>query len=198
MWRLGPWSLGKLDQVRNDVDGYFRAYYAELRRLLTEHEGHADIPVWFRGGRQITTHACTDGVVIGHVPYEPELRTFPEREDSYEFTLAVERGFSVVELVHDLYSMEFPDGSTFEVMPHFQPGSEFPTFVRLWPAYMFSHPLPNGRDMGSASHWTRLDAVAMNDLDRWQDKKAARREAWQALRPYVEGWEKLPVPLPDA
>ncbi len=50
-WRSGPWDGGMLDRLRPEVEGYFRAYYAELRRLVAEHDDSADIPDWFRGGR---------------------------------------------------------------------------------------------------------------------------------------------------
>jgi hypothetical protein len=33
----------------------------------------------------------------------------------------------------------------------------------------------------------------MSNLDLWRDNEVARRQAWEALRPYVEG-EDVPVP----
>jgi hypothetical protein len=145
MWRSGPWDAGMLDRLRFEVESYFRAYYAELRRLVAEHDDRADIPEWFRGGRQIETDACTDGVVIAHTPYHPESRTYSAREDTYRFRLAVEHGNSVGEKLGEWYSPEFPDGSKLEVMPEYSPGEDFGIFVRLWPAHMFSHYLPDGR-----------------------------------------------------
>ncbi|MDQ3864043.1 MAG: hypothetical protein M3317_11195 [Actinomycetota bacterium] len=82
-------------------------------------------------------------------------------------------------------------------MPEYTPGEDFGTFVHLWPAHMFSHPLPDGREMNLASDWTRLDAASMSNLDLRRDTTVARRQAWEALRPYVEGGDNLPVPRPD-
>jgi hypothetical protein len=89
--KWGPWTQAMLDKVREDVQGYFRVYYAELRRPVAEHED-ADLPQWFKGELKIATSCCTDGVVVAHAPYDPESWTHHEREDSYTFNLAVENG----------------------------------------------------------------------------------------------------------
>ncbi len=74
----------------------------------------------------------------------------------------------------------------------YAPGEDFGTFVRLWPAHE-GHPAPNGYQLNVISEWTRLDAASMSNLGRWRDQAAARREAWEALCPYVEGGD-VPVP----
>ena len=76
----------------------------------------------------------------------------------------------------------------------YAPGEDFGTFVRLWPAYE-GHPATDEYEFTVISEWTRLDAASMSNLDRWQDHTAARHEAWEALRPYVEEG-KVPVPRP--
>jgi hypothetical protein len=50
-WNLEPWNKKMLDRLRSEVQDYFQAYYAELRRLIAEHDDSADVPEWFRGGR---------------------------------------------------------------------------------------------------------------------------------------------------
>jgi hypothetical protein len=193
-WNLEPWNKKMLDRLRSEVQDYFQAYYAELRRLIAEHDDSADIPGWFRGGREITTSACTDGVVVVHMPYDPESRAYPERADSYRFDLASARGYSVRDLVRESYSLTFPDTSKMEVMPEYAPGGDFGPFVRLWPAHVVRPFFPDEREMNEVmSHWTRLDAASMSNLDLWRDNEVARRQAWEALRPYVEG-EDVPVP----
>jgi hypothetical protein len=162
--------------------------------LIAEHNDSADIPEWFRGGREITTSACTDGVVVVHMPYDAESRAYPERADSYRFDLASARGYSVTKLVQESYSPTFPDKSKMEVIPEYASGGDLETFVRLWPAHVVSHFLPDGREINDVmSHWTRLDAASMSKLDLWRDNEVARRQAWEALRPYVKG-EDMPVP----
>lgn len=141
----GPdqWDQEMLHQLSREVEDYFRAYYAELRSLVAEYEDSADLPRWFRGGRQIETSVCTDGVAIGHTPHDPDTRTFPEREDEYRFyTGAFDNGYSVSEQVRERYNPLFPDGSRLKVMPEYEPGEDFGPFVRLWPAYFSArHPL---------------------------------------------------------
>ncbi len=192
MKRWGPWTQGQLNRLQYDVRGYFRAYYSELRRLMAEHED-ADIPDWFGGGRQIDTCACTDGVAIIHSPFDLESMTYAERPDAYNFALSAVYGYSVGEMVRDRNSPTFGDGSKLEVMPAYAPGEDFGTFVRLWPAYMYSHDLPDGREFGIISQWTRLDAASKSSVGLWRDKSLARREAWEALRPYVEDWDHPPL-----
>jgi hypothetical protein len=190
MRRWGPWTQGQINKVRYDVRGYFRAYYAELRRLITEHDKNTEIPRWFRGGRKITTSCCADGVFIDHTPYD---MTYPEREDSYEFLLPVDHGqmFLVGEMF-DRSRTTMPDGRRMLAMLVYTPGEDFGTFVRLWPAHE-GHPASDGYQLNVISEWTRLDAASMSNLGRWRDRSAARREAWEALRPYVEGGD-VPVP----
>jgi hypothetical protein len=186
-WRSGPWDRAMLDRLRIEVQAYFRSYYEELRRLVAEFDNSADMPEWFRGGRIITTSACTDGGVIAHKPYEVETRPYPERPDSYRFHRPVEHGYSVGELVRERLRPAFPDGSRLEVMPEYAPGADFGAYVRLGPARMFSHYLPNGDEVYVNSDWTRLDAASMSYLGLWRDTTRARVQAWEALRPYVEG-----------
>jgi hypothetical protein len=50
--------------------------------------------------------------------------------------------------------------------------------------------LRSGPQLGEFAQWTWLDAVSMNNLDRWRDRKAARSEAWEAVRLYVEGGDE--------
>jgi hypothetical protein len=65
---------------------------------------HADteLPPWLKGGREIRTNVCSDGVVVVHVPYDLESRTQSEREDSYKFEILTghSRMLSVGEVVH--------------------------------------------------------------------------------------------------
>jgi hypothetical protein len=174
--------------------------FTELRRLIAAHDETADIPNYFRGGGgKITTSFCADGVVVVHMPYDPDSMTFPEREDTYDFWVAAERGrlFLVGDSVHRNYNMKIPDMPTdrkVRAMPQYAPGEDFGNFVRLWPQYE-SQQAPDGKLLVVTSLWTRLDAASMSSLDVWRDRKAARREAWEALRPYVEGGD-VPVPRP--
>ena len=195
-WRSGPWNREMLERLASELQDYFETYYAELRRLVVENGESADIPGWFRGGRIIYTSACTDGVVAAHKPYDVETRTYPEVENTYRFHLPVEHGYWVGELVREQYSPTLPDGSKMEVMPEYAPGEDFGTFVRLWPEYVFSHYLPDGRQRGCTSQWTRLDAASMSNLDLWRDTTTAHEQAWEALRPYVEGGD-VPIPRPE-
>lgn len=190
----GPWTQGKLNKLRYDVRGYFRTYYAELRRLIAEYEETADIPRWFNGGRQITTSCCGDGVVVVHEPYDLEAMAFPERDDSYNFHLAAEHG-RLWSVGRRLYGCrpKMPDGRRIAGgIPDYAQGEDFGIFVRLWPAYE-GHPAPDGYQLNVMSQWTRLDAASMSNLGRWRDRTVAYREAWEALRPYVEGGD-VPVP----
>lgn len=192
--RSGLWSRELLDRLSSEVQEYFRAYYSELRRLTAEHED-ADLPYWFWGGRQIVTSACTDGLVIAHSPYDVETHTFPEREDSFSFCLGpADQGISVGELVRDSYSPTFPDGGKMEVMPVYPPGEDFGYYLIRTPAYE-GFPAGEGYSVGSISDWTRLDVASRSYLHVWRDRERAERDAWEAVRPYVED-DDQPVPRP--
>jgi hypothetical protein len=194
MKRWGPWTQGQLNRLRYEVRGYFRIYYSELRRLIASHED-AEFPYWFRGGREIHTSACTDGVLVTHSPYDVETLSFPEREDSFSFHLGpVLEDRSVGELVREGYSPTFPDGSRLEVMPAYSPREDFGYYVRRWPAYE-GHSAGDGYELGSISEWTRLDAASMSSLHVWRDRRSARCDAWETVKPYVEG-DDPPVPRP--
>jgi len=113
--------------------------------------------------------------------------------------MSVPYGYSVGSFVKDRLSPKFGDGSKLEVMPEHAPGEDFGMFTRLWPAHMLSHELPDGREFGIISQWTRLDAVSVGSVGVWADKTLARRQGWAALRPYIEGWDQdgLPVTRED-
>jgi hypothetical protein len=133
-------------------------------------------------------------VAIVHSPYDRESQTYPERPDTYSFEAleAAMSGVTVGEFVTSWCSPQMPDGRKVRVMPHYTPGEDFGIFVRLWPAYE-GYPAPGGYEVGIISEWTRLDAASMSSLGVWRDRTVARREAWEALRPYVEGGD-VPVP----
>ncbi len=191
----GPWNREILERLREEVEDYFRAFYPELRRLMAEHED-ADLPYWFGGGREIRTSACTDGVLIAHVPYEPETMTFPEREDSFRFYQgAALVGLSVEDLVRDSCSPSYPDGSRMEVLPADWPGGDFGHYLSRWPAYDGPYPAGEEADLGTLSHWTRLEVASMSSLHVWRDREKAQSDAWETVRPYVED-DYPPIPRP--
>lgn len=130
----------------------------------------------------------------------PAPRTLPRYRPDHQGAgptdLPVEHGYRVGELVREQYSPTLPDGSKMEVMPEHAPGEDFGTFVRLWPEYVFSHYLPDGRQRGCTSRWTRLDATSMTNLDPWRDATRAHEQGWEALSPHVAGGD-VPVPRPE-
>lgn len=186
--RAGPWNREILERLREEVEDYFRTFYPELRRLMAEHED-ADLPYWFGGGREIRAEACTDGVLIAHVPYDPETMTFPVREDSFRFYQggALE-GLSVEDRVRDGYATD-----SLKVLPADWPGGDFGHYLRRWPAYDGPYPAGDDADVGTISNWTRLEVASMSYLHVWRDKEKARRDAWETVRPYVEG-DDPPIP----
>ncbi len=134
MQRWGPWTHGKINKIEYEVPRYFRAYYAELRSLLSKHED-ADLPYWFRGGREVEICLCTDGVLVVHSPFDQESMTYPERADLYKFRLSASVGLSVRELFSGWYNPPFPDGTRLTAMLEYSPGKDFGHVVRLWPAH---------------------------------------------------------------
>ena len=181
-----------LERLRMEVQDYFRVFYPELRRLMSEHED-ADLPYWFGGGREIETYACTDGVAIVHVPYNPETLTFPEREDSFNFNRSpAANGQSVKELVRNSFAT-----TSLEVIPADWPCGDFGHYLRRWPAYV-GYPAGDDADLGVLSDWTRLEVASVSYLHVWRDAESARADAWETVRPYVEedDNDKLPVPRP--
>ena len=72
------------NKLQYDIKKFFRTYYKELRKQIGA-QPDVNLPAWFRGGRQILTSVCKDGVVIVHRPYGEESQSFPDRPDSFTF-----------------------------------------------------------------------------------------------------------------
>ena len=192
--KWGPWTQAQTEELRRDMRAYFETYYGALGELVAEHDEHADLPGWLKGGREITASLCADGVVVVHVPYERETQTYPERENSYSFYAdPAKLGYSVGRLVHENYGTEVPGGRKLRVMAEYAPGEDFGVFVRLWPAHE-PYTAPDGYQIDVTSHWTRLDTISRSNLNVWRSEMLARHQAEAAVRPYLEGDGPIPRP----
>lgn len=180
--RWGPWTQGKLNKLRYDIQGYFRAYYSGLRMHVTAHDPDFRVlPLWFKGGRRIQAQGCADGVMVVHRPYDEMTRTFPDREDSYEFFLTPEA--PVREAVARMVPSR-PGGEIEVSLLNYQPGQGFGAFSYEEPVQLV-HSLGEDQELVEEIPWTPLDVADMNCLDLWRDKAEAHKSARQVLRRYL-------------
>ncbi len=178
-----------LDELRSGVEGYFRAYYSELRKHIAVHDPEFRVlPHWFKGGREVHTVACKDGVVVVHWPYDKETMTFPDREDSYRFYVQPSELVKERVAEYDFPWMN-PSGLPANMQPlirDYVPGEEFESGYWPEPRRSYSPLDSEGNSIIEADTWTRLDYTDMRNLDTWRDVPWAREQARFILRRYLE------------
>lgn len=180
--RRGPWTQGKLNKLRYDIRGYFRAYYSELRKHIAAHDpSFQNLPIWFKGGRKIQGQACADGVMIVHRPYDEETCIFPDREDSYEFFLSPD--MPVKEAVARMVPTQLA-GENATSLLDYQPGEGFGA-VSYEEPFQLNHPLGDDDELIEEVGWTRLDCADLDNLTLWRDKSEARKNARKVLSSYL-------------
>jgi hypothetical protein len=176
-----------LDRLRHDIEEYYSAYHSELRKQIAEHDPEFQVlPHWLKGGRKVVTICCEDGVVVVHLPYEPDTMTFLDREDSYDFYLRPGElvGEWVAEYGHPWMN---PGGLPVDMQPliaEYAPGEDFGPGYWLEPRRSYS-PLDSERFMTEEDKWSRLDYTNMQKLDIWQDVPRAREQARYIPRRYI-------------
>jgi hypothetical protein len=176
--RWGPWTQGKLNKLRYDTQNYFRAYYAELRKHISAHDPDFQVlPLWFKGNRRIQVQACTDGVMVVHRPFDEDVRTFPDHEDSYEFFVTPD--LPVGEAVARMVPARL-GGDVELILSDYEPGEPFGSFHYREPIQLI-HRMDEVHELVEEIPWTRLDAVDMGCLDLLREKSEARRDARQVL-----------------
>lgn len=180
--RWGPWTQGKLNKLRYDIQRYFRAYYSELRGHVAAHDpDFQTLPPWFKGGRQVQTQACADGVIVVHRPFDEQTRTFPDREYSYSFSLTPDS--PVKEAVARMVPPR-PGGEMELTLLDYEPGEEFGAFTYQEPIQI-THPAGEDLEIVEEIPWTRLDVADLGCVDLWRDRAAARKEARHILSQYL-------------
>jgi hypothetical protein len=182
MKKWGPWTQGKLNKLRYDIEGYFRAYYSELRKHIVEHDPDFQVlPLWFKGGREIQSQACSDGVMVVHRPYDEMSRTFTDRPDSYKGFLTPDEPVktAVTRMIPprpggeiEISLLDYPSGQGFGAISYEEP-------VQL------IHQLDADKELVEEVPWTRLDAADLDHLNIWQDKAEARQNARRLLEQYL-------------
>lgn len=181
-----------LNRMHYDIQGYFRAYYRELRKQITERDPDFQVlPHWFKGGRRIHAQGCADGVMVVHRPYDEESHTFPDREDSFEFFLTPD------DLVKDAVARMIaprPGGQIDINLLDYEINQGFGSLVYTEPLRL-EHPLIDDQVLVEEVRWTRLDVTDMDNLDTWRDKAEARRDARQVLSEYLNLLEAIPRSL---
>lgn len=186
MQRWGPWTPEDLNQLEVDVTNYFLAYYAELRRLVSEHESDS-LPEWIKGFRLVHTHACKDGVLIVHI-YEdkiPQELSLKFDQDGPQFHFDIYPNV----LVNDLYSQFIPPrlgGGRFPVPATPEPGQKFGRYTYLRPLELL-YPMSPQRYVTEKAErlWTRLEYADIEETvakGRWRDTFLAMEEADLALQ----------------
>jgi hypothetical protein len=179
----------KINRLHHDVKKYFRAYFAELRKHIAAHDPSFQVlPWWFRGGREVETIICRDGVVVVHWPYETETTTPPDKPDSYPLYRVPN------ELVKDRvakYDHPWPDPTatpnTFSpLIPDYAPGEEFKSGYWPEPRRRETRWEDQGRSIIVTDKWTRLDYLPVSKFYTWQDVPWAREQARFILRRYIE------------
>jgi hypothetical protein len=160
----------------------FRAYYSEIRKHVATHDPDFQVlPLWFKGGRKIQVQACGDGVIVVHCPFDEEMRSFPNHEDSNEFYLTP--GMSVKEAVARMVPPR-PGGEIQVTLLDYEPGEPFGAFSYREPIQLI-HQMGEDQELVEEVKWTRLDAADMGCLDIWRDKSEAHKSARQVLSQYL-------------
>jgi len=181
----------KINRVHYEVNKYFRAYYAELRKHIATHDpSFQRLPLWFKGGRKVETLVCRDGIIVIHWPYEKASGMFPDKPDSYPlFKLPDEL---VKERVAK-YDIDWPDPNAFPpaeafapLIPDYTPGAAFKPGVWPEPRRRGTELDDQGTYVNAADQWTRLDYTNMDRLDAWRDVPRARTQARTLLSNYLE------------
>jgi hypothetical protein len=108
-------------------------------------------------------------------------RTFPDLPDSYKGFLTPDDPVkvTVARMIPpqpggeiEIGLLDYPVGRGFGAISYEEP-------VQL------IHPLGDDQELLEEIPWTRLDAADMDNLDVWQDKTAARRNARRLLGQYL-------------
>ena len=159
-----------LDALRTEIKSYFEAYYSALRNEIAGHDALYDsMPRYFKGGREVVTNFCRDGVLIVHLPAE-------SGEGSYVFESILD---TRVEDAVASYTPALPSGESATIIDY-SPYEDFG-------AFSITEPLRQEEDGRTyESEWTRMDIASWNNLGIWRDKRQARGLARNDLRPYLE------------
>lgn len=174
-------SKAVLNKLQYDVQGYFRAYYHELRKQLAEHP-EAELPRWFEGGRRIETRVCRDGIVIAHLPYDEDSTTFPGEEGSFAFYIVRDPPLLVKDMVAR-YTPPLTGGDTVTLLDYV-PGEYFGV-LRFDEPLRVSYLLVDEHRLTFRTRWTLLDVADTANFDAWHDRSEACRRAREVLRRYL-------------
>lgn len=188
---LGPWNdHAKLARVTDDIEGYFRVYYRELRNRVEAHdrENGPVLPHWLRGGRLIQVSACADGVVVVHNYHNQNDHQDTSRTD-YEFDYYL----PYWQLAKDIAAKTIPPRPGGDIdtspaalgLPDYPTGQPFGAWAYLSPVQI-GHALPGGSELVEDINWSRLDIADLDNLDAWRDQSKAPGEAQQAIQHALE------------
>ncbi len=161
-----------LNRLRFQVPKYFRTYYSEIRKLLSEHDDPSDsIPHYFKGYKRLDTTVCEDGVVIAHFKAEGADR------DQFRYYLNLD---GQVKDVLDIYKPDVPPEDPPQyiqpLLRDYEPGEDFGFVIHQGPLQRRT-PLDASKEVIEETWWVRLDIASASCLDLWADPKEARRSA---------------------
>jgi hypothetical protein len=177
-----------LRKLREGMKDYFRAYYAEVRRLIETHDAHDEVPAPYQGCKRVLAMLGADGLVITH---------WEAPEDSFEFETSTESAEEIIarqtgnlsggpdlgrhppEIGRGCEVISTGDGYGLSILPH--------TAGRDFGAVTIQEPVRVPRMDGTmwVTGWTRLDAASVDHLYVWTDALQARTEARDHLSRYL-------------
>ena len=186
-----PTNLNDRDlrKLREATKDYFRAYYAEVRRLTEMHVAHDDVPAPYQGCKRVLATLGADGIVITH---------WNAPEDSFEFEISAESAEEIITRQTGYFSgapdleghpreavgrgfevISTGDGYGLRILPH--------TAGRDFGAVTIQEPVRVPSKDGSlwVTGWTRLDAASADHLYAWTDAIRAKTEARDHLSRYL-------------
>jgi hypothetical protein len=166
------------------VQGYFRAYYSELRKQIAQHDPDFRVlPQWLRGGRRIEVHACLDGVIILHYPLD---ENYSEGTDVYDYRV------DTSDQVKDVAARSVPErpGGLYQAGTlDYNDPTDFGAGTYAAPIEAV-HPLPDGEELiEQVSPWTQMNFADMRNRDVWRDRSTARRDARELIARFLPGQE---------